>query len=368
MEIKKTLVAKVVGESMGVAEAGVDAPEVLVDSDKTLIEGRVIMDYGSSGDGKSTRAHSFARFYFMRTGKPIVLIAAEDSTKAVFQDLIDVGIVVPIFLTSSKTPLSVYERIVEGELPLPGEFDVIEKSVKKDGKDVVEKFKRQRWLTKEEVSDRFGAYIFEGLSTITENILDYFRETGRFPREQSDGYSEGGRTFMAASQTAFGVTQQEGLKLVKNSGMLPVARVLWTAHEAKGKDEMDGNLVRGPKLVGSAATNVVRKLVGVLLHTERVNGQIRSYFEAHADQLAPKIEWAAKTTVNPFFAKELKKKFPAGYFVPTLPEPGQDYDSAEDGLIPFLKLEEEIRAKSSDGARRLLQAVHAKSTKSEETA
>jgi hypothetical protein len=140
MEIKKTLVAKVVGESMGVAEAGVDAPEVLVDSDKTLIEGRVIMDYGSSGDGKSTRAHSFARFYFMRTGKPIVLIAAEDSTKAVFQDLIDVGIVVPIFLTSSKTPLSVYERIVEGELPLPGEFDVIEKSAKKDGKDVVEKF------------------------------------------------------------------------------------------------------------------------------------------------------------------------------------------------------------------------------------
>jgi hypothetical protein len=163
---------------------------------------------------------------------------------------------------------------------------------------------------------------------------------------------------MAASQTAYGFTQGEGLKLVKNSGMLPVARVLWTSHEAKGKDEMDGSMVRGPKLVGSAATNVVRKHVGILLHTDRVNGQIRVYFENHPDELSPKVEWKSKVTVNPFFAKELKKRYPGGYFVPSLPEEGSDYLTAKDGLIPFLELEEKVRAMGNDGANKFREAVN----------
>jgi hypothetical protein len=358
IEIKKTLTPVVVGEKLGEAGDATEAPEVLVPSDIDLVRGRIIMDYGDSGDGKSTRAHSFARYYYAKTGLPVVLVSAEDSSKTVFQDLIDAGVVVPIFLISSTTPLSTYERIIEGDLPVPGQFDVIKKTVKKDGKEVVEEVKKQKWTTKEENHGKYGAYIFEGVSTIVENVLDYFRETGRFPREQNDGYSEGGKTFMAASQTAFGVAQGEGLKLVRNSAMLPVERILWTSHESKGKDD-DGNLIRGPKLVGSAATNTMRKLVGILLHTERVDGQIRVYFENHADQFSPKVSWKAKVTVNPFFATELKKKFPGGFFVPKLPD-GQDYLTSEDGLIPFLKMEEEVRSKGSLGANAFAAAVQSK--------
>lgn len=353
IEVKKTLVAKVVGESLGVASEADSGEFDLVQSDVSLVQGRIILDYGDSGDGKSTRAHSFARYYFISTGLPVVLVAAEDSSKAVFQDLIDAGIVVAVFLTDPKTPISTYERIVEGDLPLLGQYET--KIVKKDGKDV--EVKKQKWSSKEENSGKYSAYIFEGLSTISENILDHLRETGRFPREQSDGFVEGGRTFMAASQTAYGFTQSEGVKLVKTSGMLPVSRVLWTAHESKGKDEFDGTIVRGPKLVGSAATNVIRKHVGVLLHTERVNGELRTYFEKHPDQLSPKIEWTAKVTVNPFFAKELKKKHPGGYIVPTVPEQGADYLTAKDGLIPFLELEAETRSKGSLGAAQLAASI-----------
>ena len=157
---------------------------------------------------------------------------------------------------------------------------------------------------------------------------------------------------MAASQTAFGFTQSEGIKLLKTSGMLPVERVLWTAHEAKGKDEFGGGVVRGPKLVGSAATNIVRKLVGVLLHTDRVDGQIRVYFTNHPDQTNKQIEWKAKITTAPVVAEAFKKKFPQGYFVPTLPTAG--YVGSKDGLIPFLELEAEIRSTSSDAASQLV--------------
>lgn len=338
-----------------VGEADPDAPTTAIDlltdlapTDDAAIKGRLIMDYGDSGDGKSTRAHSLARYYYSKTGKKVRLVSAEDSSKLVFQDLIDAGIVEAVFITEPKTPLPTYERLVEGEWPLPGEFDEIK--VKVGGVEQIKK--KQRWQKRADWEGSVSAYIFEGLSTISENILDYLRETGRFPREQSDGFAEEGRTFMAASQTAFGFAQSEGIKLLKASGQLPVDRVLWSAHEAKGKDEFGAEVVRGPKLVGSAATNVVRKLVGVLLHTERVDGQVRCYFENHGDQTNPKISWKAKVTIAPSHANAFKQKYPTGYFIPTLPKDG--YVGSNDGLIPFLQLEEEIRTKSSDAASLLV--------------
>jgi hypothetical protein len=357
VQIVKKLTPAVVGEKLGVAEVGEDAPEVLVPDDATLVQGRVIMDYGDSGDGKSTRAHSFARFYFIRTGLPVLLVAAEDSSKVVFQDLIDAGIVKAVFLTSSTTPLSTYERIVEGELPIPGETEAVEKIVKKGGVEVKEVTYKQKW--RKIGAGEFGAAIFEGASTITENILDNLRERGRFPREQNDGFVEGGKTFMAASQTAYGFTQAEGLKLIRTSASLPVQRVLWTAHTSKGKDD-DGGLVKGPKLVGSAATAAVGKHVGVLLHADRSGEEVRVYFAPHPDVTSPKMQWMAKVTVNPFFATTLRKVFAGGYFVPSLPVSGQDYVTATDGLIPFLQLEEETRVKGSTGAAALAAAVLSK--------
>lgn len=339
---------KTVGAALptaNVEDVTVLAPD-LVPADDSLVRGRIIMDYGDSGDGKSTRAHSFARYYYAKTGKPVLLVSAEDSSKLVFQDLIDAGIVQAVFLTSSKTSIATYERIVEGELLLVGETEPIMRKIA--GKEEVVGHK-QKW--RKIGSEEFSAAIFEGLSTISENILDYLRENGRFPREQSDGFQEGGRTFMAASQTAFGFTQSEGIKLLKLSGALPVERVLWTAHEAKGKDEFGGGVVRGPKLVGSAATNVVRKLVGVLLHTDRVKGEIRCYFTNHPDQTNAAIEWKSKITISPVVADAFKKKYPQGYFVPSLPT--GSYVGSQDGLIPFLQFEEEVRSKSSDAASQL---------------
>lgn len=341
---------KVVGEADPEQQPIVTAGDVNADlppTEASLVKGRLIMDYGDSGDGKSTRAHSFARYHYIKSGLKVRVIASEDASKQVFQDLIDAGIVEFTFIPP-MSPLPYYERLMEGEWPVEGEFD--EYTQKIGGKDVVKK--KQRWQKRSEWDGAVSAYIVEGLSTISENILDYLRETGRFPREQSDSFADDGRTFMAASQTAFGFTQSEGQKLLKLSGALPVERVLWTSHEAKGKDEMDGSVVRGPKLVGSAATNTVRKLVGVLLHTDRVDGQIRCYFENHPDQLAPKVTWKAKVTTSPILAKEFKAKYPQGFFVPSLPN--GTYVGAKDGLIPFLELEEVVRSKSGDAAAQLV--------------
>jgi hypothetical protein len=327
--------------SEAAASAASEYSGVELKSDLSLLRGRLLMDYADSGDGKSTRAHSFARHYYRKTGKPVRLVSAEDSTRITFQDLIEVGIVQPLYITDTKTPLSTYERIMEGEWPT-GKFEEVKGT------------KKEIWEKKSEWSGIVSAYIFEGLSTFSENMLDLLREQGRFPREQSDGFSEGGRTFMAASQTAYGFIQSEAIKLLKNSGMLPVERVLWTAHESKGKEEFGGGSTRGPKMVGSAGTDSIRKYVGVLLHSDRVGSEIRTYVENHPDSLNDKIQWKAKSTSMPLLAKEFKARFPKGYFTPTLPD--KTYVGARDGLIPFLEAEEEIARISTDAAAQFMVA------------
>lgn len=325
-------------------------------SDIKKIQGRIILDYADSGDGKSSRAHSFARYYFAKSGgKKVRLVAVEDSSRNVFQDLIDAGIVEPVWMTDSRSPLTTLERLlVDGDWPTE-EFDV-----KVDPKTGAEK-RTRRWQKREEWEGSVSAYIVEGLTTSCELILNYLTETNRFPREQADGFTEGGKTYMASSQTSFGFTQQEGIKLLKNSGMLPVDRVLWTAHEAKGKDEFGAEqAVRGPKLVGSAATDTVRKYVGVLLHADRVKNksgkeEVRVYVTNHPDPKNPSVSWKAKVTTTPTKAKELINKWPDGYFVPTLPD--ADQLDGEDGLIPFLKFESELQSSATDAAAKFREKV-----------
>jgi len=345
-----------------VAEAGEGLEIDLAVSDIKKIQGRIILDYADSGDGKSSRAHSFARYYFAKSGgKKVRLVSAEDSTRSVFKDLIDAGIVEPVFMLDSKSPLITAERLTEGDWPIFGEFDEVPITKKVNGKEVTTISKRQKWQSKEDWDGSVSAYIFEGITTISEIILNYLTATNRFPREQSDGFSDGGRTFMAASQTSFGFTQSEGIKLLKTSGMLPVERVLWTGHEAKGKDEFGSDgAVRGPKLVGSAATDAIRKYVGVLLHADRVKDakgkeEVRVYVTNHPDPKNPSVSWKAKVTIPPTKAKEFSARYPLGYFVPQLPE--GDSFSGDDGLIPFLRFEDELITSATQAADRFKQLV-----------
>jgi len=343
-----------------VAKKGQDLDIEIAASDIAQVLGRTSMDYGDSGDGKSTRAHSLARYYFQKSGgKKVRLVAAEDSSKNVFADLIEAGIVEAVFMTDSGSPLIAMERITEGWWPLVGEYELYDKDEKIDGKIVKTQKRRQKWQSKEDWEGSVSAYIFEGLTTTCEIIKDYLTATNRFPREQSDGFTEGGRTFMAASQTAYGFTQVEGIKLIKTAGMLPVERVHWSAHEAKGKDDFGKEAIRGPKLVGGAATDQVRKYVGILLHADRVKNEkgleeIRVYVTNHPDSTNAAISWKAKVTIPPGKAQALIDLYPKGYFVPTLPN--ADYTN-DDGLIPFFKALEKLEAEASTAASSLLNRV-----------
>lgn len=306
-------------------------------SDQLQSSGRIVLLYGDSGLGKSTNARFFAQYEYERTRLPGILVTAEDSSKTIFQPLIDAGIVQPFFISKVKHPLVYVRKLTTGQIPFED-----------NGKEA--------WRPSF-TPGVYGFAIFEGLTTFGEGILEQMREEHRFLREQKgDAFEIAGEKFATASQTAYGFAQMEMLRALKASGMLPVDRVLWTAHETSGQEEDTRAPLRGPAIVGSAATDRIKKYVGLMLHVEkmtkeeRVNNEKiirvypRIYFRNHPDPKFPNIFYPAKTTIPVEKQGELDKRFPGGYF-----EPGTQYG---EGLDKFLKVEEELVRSSADDVKK----------------
>jgi hypothetical protein len=327
MDIKQITLPKPSIGTVVPAPAGSFQPQPLtVDlgtSDAEQVSARTIILYGDSGLGKSTNARFFAQWMYERTGKPSRLVAFEDSSKVVFQPLIDLGLVEAVFLTKAQNPLVAMRRLARGEWPIFASDHTI-----------------KEWKPLQSWAGSIAAYIIEGLTSGSESLLEEAREEHRFLREQkTDAFEIGGEKFASSSQTAFGFVQQEMLRNMKGFGMLPVERVLWTGHECVGSDEDTKDPIRGPGLVGKAATDKVRKYCGLLLHIDGVkqqNGMLkpRIYFRKHPDPKFVNIFYPAKTTLPVEMVPELEKVCPGGYF-----EPGVRYG---EGLDKFLQIEADL--------------------------
>ena len=321
-----------VGGPSGLPTAGAGAPMVMdlfEKSDAETIAGATIILYGASGLAKSTNAKFFARYMYEKSGgKPVRLVTFEDSTKLIFQPLIDSQIVQPLFVTKSTNPLVLLRRVSKGDWPI---FD--------------DRGGVKGWQAKADWVGQISAYVIEGLSSGSEQLLEFFREMGWFLREQkADSIDTLGEKFSTSSQTSYGVVQLEMLRALKSFGMLPVDRILWTAHEGSGVE--DSEAIRGPALVGKAGTGAIQKYCGLLIHAEGVkeaNSAVfrpRFFFKRHADPKLTTISYPAKTTMPSEMVVDLDKTFPGGFFDPAL-----TYGT---GLDKFLKFEAELIKTATD--------------------
>jgi hypothetical protein len=305
-------------------------------SDAQVVAARTIIGYGDSGLFKSTNARFFAQHIYKKTGKPVRLIAAEDSSKTIFEPLIEVGIVQAVFFTKAQEPLVTLRRLSRGEWPVSGA----------DGK--------VTWVPLK--PGEIGGYIGEGLTSMSEQLLEYCREKHLYLREQkNDAFEIGGEKFATASQTAFGFVQSEMLRAIKSFGMLPVDRVLWTAHETKGQEEDTKAAIRGPALVGTAMTPRLQKYCGVLLHFDGypveekgkdglkiTRTKVRVWYQRHPDAQYPNISYPAKITLPVEMLAQLEKEYPGGFFEPT----------TLGGLDKFLESEARLTDTATDELRK----------------
>jgi hypothetical protein len=305
----------------------------------TELGSRTTIIYGDSGIGKSHNAALFARLMYEWYGRPVCLVAAEASSRTHFAPLVQAGIVIPLYLNVAFA-LSTMRKVRKGMWPHSAP----------DGK--------TEWRPIDWAGPRAPcAYILEGLTSISELELEVGRNDGRFMREQrTDAFDEAGEHFQAASQTLYGVVQDEMLFTVRDIDALPLKRVLWTAHELKGQEEGSGDPILGPGLVGKKKTVTVKKYCATLLHFDgypmRVEqkdaaGQAtpvtrlgrRIWWMEHPDARTG-IQYPAKVTVPGSALAGLYRKFPGGYF-----EPGIAYGT---GLDLFLKVEAELVSVAAD--------------------
>lgn len=280
-----------------------------------------LLIYGDSGRYKTTNVGRFARYMYEKTGRPVRVISADGGGWGPMQGEIDAGIIDALRVVESEQPLPLLRKLGQGYWPKG-------QSLSLDGLDNV------------------SAYAVESLQSLGTMLMRYIVRSGRKISEEVVGQFvesvpsiEGGmkdEKFSAPARSHYGFVQNELLGLIANFRALPVERVLFTAGEGKGQDDMTNQMVYGPLSIGKALTDRLPFEVGDLLHFQgaAVNNQIevRMYFKPHLDAVT-KVAWPAKARLQPTQLGALDKRFPLGYIVLTL----------EDGIEKYLEFQDLAR-------------------------
>lgn len=285
-----------------------------------------ILVYGESGTFKTSNIGRFARYIYEKTGKPTRLISADGGGWMPVQAEIDAGIIDALRIVEAEQPLPLLRKLGQGYWPSDGRLQL-------------------------QGLDEVGAYAVEGLTSIPMLLLRHLAKTGRKVAEEVVGRFEeeievdGRKTkevFSAPARSHYGFIQNFVLDMLANFRALPVERVLFTAHEGKGSDDVTNQTIYGPATVGKAITDRLPSEVGDLLHfyaaPVAVTGgksrlEVRCYMDKHPDTQTS-IIWPAKTRLQPEQLTEFRGKFPEACFPLTL----------EQGVETYLKFQDESRS------------------------
>ena len=302
--------------------------------------------YGETATYKTTNAGFAAEWFYEATkGSTGRLISADAQGWTILQPYIDSGILEPYNLLSSDTPEYTLRKLSAGNWhegdpngPLvrakPGTFG----------------------------PGKVGWYIVDTLAGIGDCLMHRLRQT-----QQPIGQDTVGKWSVKVGQDEekfcnnppahYGWVQREVVSWMRDMSGLPVASILYISHESKGESDDPGKLpIRGPSLVGTAATARIPKDLGYCIHMEayaqeveepgtkikRSESLVRGFFENHPDPNFPNIMYKcnARLPVEGMAALKERGGWPSGYFVA----------GREHGLDEFLRLRYEV-AKELSGSK-----------------
>jgi hypothetical protein len=309
---------------------------------------QLVLTYGETDTGKSAQLGRLARWHFDRTGEISRLISADSGWQSIDEkDIISPenpeGILECWNVQALADPWSPLIAITEGEWPkvVIGQDGALKLRMVKPS------FKDGRILGPG--GRVVGQYFFEGISTFgNTGLQDHIKSqrqlgqdlVGKFislmDEEDSAGkVTQKSMTFAKAAPSHYGQVQDFILlDMVPRTGKMPVTRVVWTGHEAKGTDEITGqaNSVLGPATVGKATVDKTVQKFGHSFHltsettftTEkppRIIREFKAWFVKHPDPVLTKLMWPTKISLTIPQSQELMKRFPGG-FIPLTSEKG----------------------------------------------
>ena len=288
--------------------------------------------FGDSGTYKSTNMGFAAKYLYEKHRKPIRLVTAEN--KEVLQPFINAGIIEFVEVGYDlKDPLPFLVKLGRGWWP-----DPLNPKVLIPPKDLVT------------LKEATCGYLVEGLTSLADVLMADERNKARKHAQEPVGvFSEDGFKFCAPAQAHYGFVQTTMLDRIIEFGNLPVDRVIFSAHEAKGEEADTRNAIRGPGLVGKAATDSIPRKVGTCIHFEsyaedkivdkvaHTEVKVRAFFMSHPDPKFQQVMYKCKPRVPVDKIPELLKKWPGGFFEPSLIK----------GLDEYLRVEDELNESAS---------------------
>jgi len=318
--------------------------------------------YAATGCWKSTQIKFFARRIAEVTGKATLLLSTDGGGWAPCEPEIIAGMIIPWRMETAYTPLSLLRKVSQGYWP---------KNVDQINEAIASGFATGQ-LDLENSSmvpidwTKIGGMAVEGLTSLSEMMMRFLPDKGLAVGGQSrngnnmsfqQGVVVNGEatleTFSSNTQGDYGWVPNQIYGIVNNLNSLPCHSIMYTALEAKGKDD-DGSTVYGPDLPGKKATAKCGPWFGDLIHGQDypvprtvkvpdpadsskqmdqvvVDVAVRMFYRKHPDP-STGILFPAKPRCAPEKIAELEAEFPGGFFTPTT-EYGLDrYMSAVDRL------------------------------------
>ena len=294
--------------------------------------------YGATDTGKTAQLGEIAKWHFARTGEISRLISADSGWDPLEPLVITPsntdGIIEGWNVQGLQNPWVIMVELSEGAWPTITDAGKLRMSrpVWRDGK-----------LVASDGKHIVGQVFLEGLNTLATVGMQDHINTGRklaqdvvtpfqsVVAEVDASGKESQRSLLLASAAPahYGQVQRFLLDdLVPRFGKLAVDRVVWTAHEARGADDITGiqNSVLGPATVGKAYVDKTTQKFGHSFHLTvettpskdarggvSVLREFRAWFVSHPDDVLTKMKWPAKVSLPIERSVELLRKYPGGF-------------------------------------------------------
>lgn len=325
--------------------------------------------YAATGCWKSTQIKYFARRIAEVTGKATLLLSTDGGGWAPCEPEILAGMIIPWRMETAYTPLSLLRKVSKGYWP---------KNVEQINEAIANGFATGQ-IDLDNASmvpidwSKIGGMAVEGLTSLSEMMMRFLPDQGLAVGGQSrngnnmtfqQGVVVNGEatmeTFSSNTQGDYGWVPNQIYGIVNNLNSLPCHAIMYTALEAKGKDD-DGSTVYGPDLPGKKATAKCGPWFGDLIHGQDyavprtvlvpdpadeakkipqtvIDVTVRMFYRKHPDPVTG-IIFPAKPRCAPEKIAELEKEFPGGFFQPT----------TEHGLDLYMAAVDRLAADASKG-------------------
>src|ERR1017187_9713177 len=313
---------------------------------------RADLFYGASGTLKPSNTGRAALWAYKKFNKPTRLISADGGGWQPIESLVEAGIVVPWMLSDRDNLIECIDKACKGYWPADAEnphstllspFSIgYRGKCSKCGEELTSSKPMQsypcpkcktvvvmsmhRATNPDNDLSKFAMVAYEGLTSFGDAMMSHLQATkASLSQDPSYIWKDGDTEYAGGNMTYFGFVQQRLCEFVASTNSQPVEKVIWTALESKGEDEVTKSPIMGPAIVGKKSTGKAGAWFGNMLHFDTsmtggtaeadpkiksesamvpITTEFRMYLRPHAEALS-RIMFPAKSRAPFQFAAEL---------------------------------------------------------------